>query len=445
MFLFFVRHFNDIDHITPIAWKLIQHRDRVAVFCMNARYDLGSDYRLRFLENMGAIVNDLGREFMKIQGRGSKWLHALMHRCMRLEKAAQAHNQARPSIAARGTAVLVGALGTLCYKINRLFYYRVKWARQILAQTAAQAIFFDHIMPEHYVVGTFLEAAQSLGIPAVSLPHGVLLYTNEDTKEKAGSQRRHQKFSQYDRIVAPNELRKRALMASGVPADKIAVLGSARYCPEWMAQNWKIIPKVMPEREVGAGGLKLVFFPSKPQCKVDLERLAATIEMLAGIDGIQVMYKPHTRSAGSAQMPRGGNLHDASEVLTAELCEWADVVLVVGSSVVTEALVRGKAALYLQYLHANTMLFEEMAACWVIRDESELEQAVLSLRRDKKRIPYEKDNVARFLAEVVQGGGAQADVLGRYLEFVMETAARGACRGGRRSVGVRSGQDSPAS
>jgi hypothetical protein len=424
MFLFFVRHFNDIDHLVPIAWKLISHKERVAVFGMNPRYDLARDYRLCFLASAGAVVNDLGREFMQHQGRGSRWLHALMDHCLNWEKAFRAQRPGPPAKIARGAAVLAGALGTLCYKINRLVCYRPYWARQILTQYAAQAIFFDHIMPEHYVVGTFLKAARSLGIPAVALPHGVLLYTNADTKEKAGSQRRHQKFSQYDRIVATNELRKRVLVDSGVPAQKIAVLGSARYCPEWMAQNWKIITKVLPEGENGADPLKLVFFPSKPQCKVDLERLAATIEMLAGIDGIQVMYKPHTRSAGATQLPGGGSLRDATEVLTAELCGWADAVLVVGSSVVTEALVRGKTALYLKYLHANTMLFEDMAACWTIRDEAELKQAILALRREKDVVPYKQENVARFLADVVQGGSATNDVLGRYLDFIMEIALR---------------------
>jgi hypothetical protein len=38
MYLFFVRHFNDIDHITPVVWKMKKDNYPVAVYCMNPRY-----------------------------------------------------------------------------------------------------------------------------------------------------------------------------------------------------------------------------------------------------------------------------------------------------------------------------------------------------------------------------------------------------------------------
>jgi hypothetical protein len=279
-------------------------------------------------------------------------------------------------------------------------------------------------MPEHYVVGTFLDAAQSLSIPSMTLPHGVLLYTNAASKAKSSDQRRRQKFGRYDHIVAPNQLRKTALVNSGVPGDKIVVLGSARYCPEWIAQNGKILPRRIPAGVTPSDNLKLVFFPSKPQCNVDLDRLSATLNMLAAFEGIQVMVKPHTRAAGHAALPTGPSLYDASDILTAELCGWADAVLVVGSSVVTEALMRGKPALYLKYLHANTTLFEEMGACWTIASEAELKKALLSLREDQNKLPYTAESVDRYISEVVQGGGGTGDVLGRYRDFILETVGR---------------------
>jgi hypothetical protein len=53
MYLFFVRHFNDIDHITPVVWKMKKDNYPVAVYCINPRYDIWSDYRLCFLKNQG--------------------------------------------------------------------------------------------------------------------------------------------------------------------------------------------------------------------------------------------------------------------------------------------------------------------------------------------------------------------------------------------------------
>ena len=57
MYLFLVRHFNDIDHITPIAWKMKTDGYPVAVYCMNPRYDIANDYRLEFIKSKGATVD----------------------------------------------------------------------------------------------------------------------------------------------------------------------------------------------------------------------------------------------------------------------------------------------------------------------------------------------------------------------------------------------------
>jgi hypothetical protein len=56
MYLFFVRAFNDIDHMTPIVWKMSQDKHPVAVYCLNAEYDIKNDYRLTFLKELGVEV-----------------------------------------------------------------------------------------------------------------------------------------------------------------------------------------------------------------------------------------------------------------------------------------------------------------------------------------------------------------------------------------------------
>ena len=63
MFLFFVRHFNDIDHLTPVAWKMKRANHPVAVYGLNPRFDYPSDYRLRFLKDLGISVDYLHNQF----------------------------------------------------------------------------------------------------------------------------------------------------------------------------------------------------------------------------------------------------------------------------------------------------------------------------------------------------------------------------------------------
>ena len=79
---------------------------------------------------------------------------------------------------------------------------------------------------------------------------------------------------------------------------------------------------------------------------------------------------------------------------------------------------QGKPVLYLKYLHANTMLFEECGACWTIHNEAELEQAFKALRNKGMDLPYSDENVTRFLLEVVYGGQNKRDVLKDYVHFI---------------------------
>jgi len=423
MYLFFVRHFNDIDHITPVAWKLHQDNYRVAVYCMSLRYDIRQDYRLRFLKNQGVAVDYLYDAFYDKRGPVHQFLYSLIRASYKAQQKLAHDYQGPSSVQSKLLGRLAGLAGTISYKIARKIYYGPRWARSVLERTHAQAVCFDYIMPRLYVVDAFLKAAREMSIPALALPHGVQLYTNEITKPKSTDTRRFAKFNRFDYIIAPNKLRKDILVKAGVVADKISVLGSARYCSDWLEQNTKIVPKVIGHNGSSSGKLKIVLMSSKPQCRMDVQRMINTFGILADLDEIEACIKPHTRTGGNKDIFDDIQLPNVSHVLTAELCEWADAMLVVGSSVITEALMRGKPALYLKYLHANTTLSEEMGACWIIHNEAELKDALLALHTDKTQVPYEEKNVAKFLSEIVHGGTADSDVLDDYEKFIVGCAS----------------------
>jgi hypothetical protein len=283
-------------------------------------------------------------------------------------------------------------------------------------------------MPRQYVVDAFLKASKQMSIPSLALPHGFQLYTNEVTELDATDAKRSAKFNRFDYIIATNKLRKDILVKSGVAEDKISVLGSARYCSAWMEQNSKILPKTGAKSSRSSEKLKVVLMPCNPHF-LDMERMFASCRLIAELSGIEAVIKPHPRARKRTRKgDQFGNypLPDVSYMLTAELCEWADVLVVVGSSVIMEALMQGKPALYLKYLHAYTTLFEELNACWTIHNEQEFKQALMSLKADKTSIPYSEANVAKFVSEVVQGGDDSRDVLNTYEQFIVDCAKKDA-------------------
>jgi hypothetical protein len=395
----------------------------VAVYCLNPRYDIHNDYRLLFLAKQGIKVDYIYSDFGQNSGRLNETMHSLFQRSLALKRGLSSNDEKCSSIRSRLLGQMSGIFGILLYKLTRRKFYDPNWANYILEKTEARALCFDHVMPGLFVVDAFLKAAREMSIPVLSLPHGIFLYTNEVTKAKSTDSRRFSKFNRFDYIIVPNRLRKELLARSGVTNEKIFVLGSARFCNEWLEQNNKIIPRMIESNLANTGKLKLVFMPSKPRCRIDVERMHNTIEILASFSAIDAVVKPHTRTGREKHVFSNMPLADVSHIHTPELCEWADVVLVIGTSVITEALMRGKPALYLKYLHANTTLFEELGACWTIHNEAELKEALSSLQSNKTRVPYGEENAARFLAEIVYGGGSDKDVLRGYEQFIVSCAS----------------------
>jgi hypothetical protein len=162
--------------------------------------------------------------------------------------------------------------------------------------------------------------------------------------------------------------------------------------------------------------------------RIDVDRMLKTFYLLAQLAGIEMVVKPHTRTGSEAKVYENLCLPNVADFSSVELCEWADVVLVIGSSILIEPLKQGKPVLYLKYLHANTTQYEEFGACWTIHNEAELKEALLSLRENKTKVPYAHADVNRFLSEIINGGKDARDVLGDYERFIV--AAQGTAHKG---------------
>ena len=418
MYLFCVRHFNDIDHITPVVWKMKQDNYPVAVYCINPRYDIENDYRLRFLKELGVTVESIYDAFdQKMNGLRHAMRSLFLWFYAKGKKSSSDHLK-KFLFLSRFNQLAAQIIGRVLFELTRITFYRKSWAHYLLKESRAQLLCFDHILPSRYVVNVLLKAARELSIPTLALPHGVYLYTNRSYKTGASANQRFYKFNRFDYVIVQNHLRKDVLVQSGIAREKIVVLGSARFCGEWIAQNMKILPKRIESNGRDQKRLKVVFMPSKPRCRIDVERMHTTIDLLASTREIEAVVKPHTRIGRETHLFDNMRLPNVSHVLTSELCEWADVVLIIGSSVITEVLMQGKPVLYLKYLHTNTMLFEECGACWTIHNEAELKQALQSLGKKSMGVPYGEENVNRFLSEVVYGGQNNRDVLRDYVQFI---------------------------
>ena len=422
MYLFFVRDFNDIDHITPVVWKMKRGNYPVAVYCINPKYDIQSDYRLNFLKELGVKVDFIYNAFDQQPG----WLHWIVRflflRCLDVRKGFDRGDRQQLLFWSKAFSRLAKIADYWLYNLLRNKFYDSNWAQKFLAQSQARVLCFDWIRPHKYVVESLLKAAKAMSIPTVALPHGVFLYTNDFVQTGSKKEGQFDRYNHFDYVIVQNRLFKETISRSGVTGEKIFVLGSARYCKEWMAQNNKILPRKINSTDDKSGKLKVIFMTTRPHYRIDVERMLKAFNLLANLDGIEVMFKPHTRTGKEATMYASLPLSNVADVSSVELCEWADVTLVIASSIIIETLIRRKPVLYLQYLHENTTEYEKMGACWPIHSETELQEALLSLKDGQKNMPYTDENINRWLTEIVYGGRPERDVLQDYEHFIVNCA-----------------------
>ena len=150
----------------------------VAVFCLNPEYNLKKDYRLQFLKQLGIKVSFIYDESGQLLGLSHRIIRLISIICFGIVN--KLDHQSRPSLPAALAAFgrYAQIIGKKCYKRSREKFYNVSWACDILEEYGAQALCFDHINPDRYIAGIFLDAAVEKSIPTLALPHGIFIYTN---------------------------------------------------------------------------------------------------------------------------------------------------------------------------------------------------------------------------------------------------------------------------
>lgn len=451
MIIFFVRKFNDVDNMTPIIYKMAESkREEVVVLSLNPGYPLEQDYHFKFLREGYGLRVDYVYNYC---------VPTLLHRffatlmCGPLSKL--------PRLRAKGfiSSLLLGGNTSAAAKekpfqnpgdyivwaasrlYNKYFHRRIygrvlkprvfnqRWAKKMLLKAKPSLLVFDPVKREQWVSGAILDAAKELNIPTVSVPHGMIWYTNDlfsDTLVKRGKLPDYgRKNSLFDFFVVKCQRYKEYLVRAGMSPEKIIVLGSARYCEEWSKLHYKLTGASGSVAGIPSNGrLKVVFMDFPAVYRINVDAVEDTIYKLSNLDFIQLLIKPHTRSNRMSTDKLGHAARVVSEIPSINLCMWADVIMGTSSSILLEAYLQDKVLLYPKYFHQNTMLFEEFNACWKVSNYQELEEALRTLSKNPTYKPYSKEDVERVLTEVVYGGTKGRDVLSGYVDFLLKVKER---------------------
>ena len=212
------------------------------------------------------------------------------------------------------------------------------------------------------------------------------------------------------------------MIEAGVPEERISVCGSPRYDPAW-------VERVVAELGGGDsdppddGRVPIVFFATKKVYDFDFERLMGWLGHVAAHPRVDLVIQPHPRGqreATFASLARLPNVTVDAKTPASLLIDRADMVSTLVSSVMVEAVVRGREILYPRFANTVTTRFDEAGACVALERMEDTHAAIDAFLAGER---VARENCDAFLRETAWGGG-DPDTIARVCAGMTQIAAR---------------------
>ncbi len=434
MTILFINRHNDIDHVVPIAYRLAKDAsEEVAVLCINPVYDIEGDFRLRFLKEICGVTVDYAycryqptvvhRVFGSIirsryfQGTSRRMLRSLFKR---------KENGGCGTVDGFKYLFFAVFKKTMFWRVfNGLLVgrcYNVRWAEGLFAKLGPSRLVFDFACRSKLlIVDALMGAARRNGIKVIFVPHGLYYFPQNhwQMRNHLPPLREHEP----DAIIVSHRAWAEELAANGIEPSRIHVLGSARYCREWS----EILHAITPPAALPAGDgprLRVLYMERQADRHGKYKDVVGeTIRRLSRLPYVHLLIQPSTRSKkvhfDTSDLPEGC----VTSVDSVNLCMWADVVICL-SSIMFEAMALKKIYINAKFLHGEVLLSELYGAGLTVNSYDELEEALMRISQDPSYRPYRKEDVERFMTDMIYGGRAGRDVLGGYRDLILSHGGR---------------------
>lgn len=389
---FFLRHNNDIDHITPVIHKWLLNENVQTDIIIPTSRELLNDYRINFLrqQHKNANIYYISDLFKKIS---FEYLFNLIY--FKYDTQLDAVFKKNPS------------LRKIADKIVK------KIAKQIFKGTENGFIVFD--WTGTYFTQKIVENAKEKNFTTISLPHGDRVYFSlmEQIDEiNYDHMVRKEHMEIYDYIVVPNKLCAERY-DKFVDGKRLKILGSSRYSDEWRNIISKLIPQYKIEGDENK--LKIVMFLRNIGFPIYWEEVARTIKLITQFPEVYLIVKNHPRSSNSKHLEKQllelypdikNNLNKNLKFLYAgvnsfSLLNWADVTIDIGTSIAWEAIKQGKPVLSPEYLNANYTYIAGFFKESEIKYRDQLYETIKSFIKNKNRKFYNEEDRQRFIKEII--------------------------------------------
>ncbi len=209
------------------------------------------------------------------------------------------------------------------------------------------------------------------------------------------------------------------------PNENIATAGNLRMDQGWIETlHTEIMEKaILPRRKVN-----IVMMLSKMNYGVEADAIKQTIKHLGSMPDIGLAIKPHTRGMkfDFMTLEEIGHAHIVQEIPSTALIDWADIVLMTGSSIAFHAIIKGKTVGFLKYCQKLETIFDDKQACMTFDSLDVLNQQIEQYKNNKKFKINEKieKDYQNFITHEIYGDQVSGNVAAYYKSLINEDYAK---------------------
>lgn len=445
--VFFLRHYNDIDHIVPVIDKWHEMYSVPASVIITTDPNYLNDFRLEYIQEKENVTV---KHIHQITGIDQEYEETYVKQAvdninLRINIIQSKVINSLKSVGRRLPTTIPKQIWNLLnnYISHDIYPFpEAKKVLQLITRTADDVVvIFDWPTFPEKPVGQFtqeiLTAADKNGYTTISLPHGDKPYANHlrantqydqfiDSSEitdmvELNRQHAINGIKSFDYIVHPND-RSAERVKPGIDPTQLRVLGSPRYNKRWISR----FSNIAPASSLPSGGdYNIVLFLRNLNYPIFWSEMVRTIRLISQFEEFELIIKYHTRGGEIERMLQTkhefnaadySNVHMANrDVHSESLLQWADVVLDMGTSIAFEAIVREMPVLSLEFAHANESMISHYIEEFRIRHRDALYNRLCEIKRGVE--VHDPPGRERFLSEML---GIDQPVLDNYALFLAD-------------------------
>lgn len=351
--IFFIRHFNDFDHITPVIWSLLKTK-KVKVYVIltdpfNERF-YKQNFRIKEIEKLGAEIIGFSDSNIRF-----KYLFPLVGAFYKFNKSFFKLDLI--------TSKIGGVIIKFFFEKDFQENYLDNLIKDLVINKDCKILVFDHMVDP--IRKKIIYIAKENKCKIISLPHGLAMYSYKKKWLNEYKKKNAKRLKIFDKVVFPNNLKYFYNIEKKILKDKFTYLGSPRFSEPWISFINKNLKKKFKKYKKKPKILFLVekeftYIKKKKHIVVDFAKQLEILNFLKSQPNLSLEIKMNTRGVSQKQSILLQNKFKSylSFEETSSLISSSDAVICGGaSSAILQSICMKVPTICCTYLHPEQSLY----------------------------------------------------------------------------------------